>query len=107
MGKSGNKGVASLGATRVFPLFSFRLGSAHEIRVPPRHRPRGPGGADGHRPLPNPPTMVNPGPPRPPWSVDEALGTGAISAELATILTDHSRNVREDGEALLAEKILG
>ena len=47
--------------------------------------------------------MVNLGTLRPPRSGAEALGNGAIPAELATILAAHSRTVREDGTACTLE----
>ena len=50
--------------------------------------------------------MVNPGSPRPPRLVAEALGTREIPAKLAAILADHSQTVRKDGAALTAEKRL-
>ena len=51
--------------------------------------------------------MFDPGPLRPPWLVLEALGTGAILTEIATILASHSQTVRKDRAALLADKCLG
>ena len=51
--------------------------------------------------------MIAPPPPRPPWSVAEALGTGAIPDELAAILAAHSQTVREYGTALTPDKCLG
>ena len=45
------------------------------------------------RPLP--PSMVDPGAPRPPRLVSEALGMGAILAELAAILAAHYQTVSE------------
>ena len=50
--------------------------------------------------------MVNQGPPQTPHSVAEALGTGAIPADLAAILAAHSRTVREDGTARTLEERL-
>ena len=40
-GKIWKTGVAPLGATWVFPILSFCLGSARKIGVPPRHKPCG------------------------------------------------------------------
>ena len=51
--------------------------------------------------------MVDLGPPRPPRSVAEALGTKAIPADLSIILALHSRTVREDGAACTLEVRLG
>ena len=51
--------------------------------------------------------MVNQGPPQTPHSVAEALGTGAIPADLAAILAAHSRTVREDGTARTPEERSG
>ena len=43
--------------------------------------------------------MVDSGPLRPPEPVAEALGTGAILAELAAILTAHFLTAHKDGMA--------
>ena len=51
--------------------------------------------------------MVNPGLPRSPRSVAEALGTGTIPAELAAILAEHSRTVRKDGTERTPEERTG
>ena len=88
----------------MFPLFSFRLSSALEIGVPPRHRPHEIGEISGFRPSPAPPAMVDMGPPWPPQLVAEALGNGSILGELDAILADHSRTILEDRKALSAEK---
>ena len=50
-GKVGNIVVASLVATQGFPLLSFHLGSAREIRVPPMHQHCEHGDASGRRHL--------------------------------------------------------
>ena len=49
--------------------------------------------------------MVDPVPLRPPWSLVEALGTGAILDDISAILTASFRTVREDGAALYSEKL--
>ena len=65
MGKAGNTGVAPLGATRVFPLSSFRPGPACKIGVPPRHKPYGTSDAAVLWTFPScPPSMVTPPPSR-------------------------------------------
>ena len=51
--------------------------------------------------------MVDPGLPRSPWLVAEALGTGSIPANMAAILTEHSRTVRKDGTARTPEECTG
>ena len=51
--------------------------------------------------------MVDPGGLRPPCSVAEDLGTGAIPAKLSAILAAHSQTVSKDGAALTAEKRSG
>ena len=48
--------------------------------------------------------MVDPETPRLPWSVAEALGTGAIPSELATILAAHSQTGRNDGTSRTPEE---
>ena len=48
--------------------------------------------------------MVNPGLPQSPRLVAEALGTGSIPANMAAILTEHSRTVRKDGTAHTPEE---
>ena len=51
--------------------------------------------------------MADPGPPRPPRLVAEALGTWAIPAELAAILAAHYQNVHENGTACMPEERSG
>ena len=51
--------------------------------------------------------MVNPGPPQSPWLVPEALGTGAILAEMAAIFAAHSGTFREDRTDCTPEECLG
>ena len=51
--------------------------------------------------------MVDPEPPRSPWSVTEALGTGSILGKLSAILASLFRTVHEDGAALPSDKRLG
>ena len=48
--------------------------------------------------------MLNPSPPRPPRLVAEALGTGAIPAELSAILAARFQMVREDEEEITWDK---
>ena len=51
--------------------------------------------------------MVDPGPPRSPRLVTEALGTGAVPGKLSAILASRFRTVHEDGAALPLDKRLG
>ena len=104
MRKSRNMGVSPLGATSVFPLLSFHLGSDRNIYFHP---------VIGFiYPLKLPaftrlPAMVNPGTPRSPRLVVEALRTKAIPTEIAAILVYHYRTIREDGANLMEEKRSG
>ena len=59
------------------------------------------------RTLPLPLAMVKSALPRPPRLVAEALGTGAIPANLAAILAAHSQTVYEDGTACTPEERSG
>ena len=51
--------------------------------------------------------MVGLGPLRPPRTVVEDLGTGAIPVKLSAILVARFQTVREDGASLLSEKRSG
>ena len=51
--------------------------------------------------------MVDLHPTQPPRLVAEAMGTGAIPAELSVILTPFLREVHKDGAALSPEKCSG
>ena len=51
--------------------------------------------------------MVDPGTPRQPRSVAEALGTGSNPAELAAILAAHSQTVCKDGTDRMPEERSG
>ena len=51
--------------------------------------------------------MVNSNPLRPPWLVAEALGTGAIPAEISAIFAARFRTICEDGAALSSKKCSG
>ena len=51
--------------------------------------------------------MIDPGSPRLPRSVAEALGTGAIPGDLSAILTGRFRTVRDYGTALNPDKHSG
>ena len=55
-------------------------------------------------PLPLLPIMADSHLTRSPRSVAKVLGTGFIPAELAAILTEHSRTVRKDGSARTPEE---
>ena len=63
--------------------------------------------ADTASRIPTLPTMVDLPPLRPPRSVAEALGTGAIRAKLSAILAAHSQTVFKDGTDLTLEKRSG
>ena len=51
--------------------------------------------------------MVDPGFPRSPWLVAEALGTGTVLADMDAILAAHSRTVCRDGLARTPEERTG
>ena len=111
MGKSGNIGVAPLplGTTRVFPLFpvvSSRLAkSMFHLGIILVDL----GDAASYRlvALVRLTTMVDPDPPLTLQLVAEALGIGAILADISTILMDRFRTVREYGADLSLEKRSG
>ena len=107
MGKLGNMGFALIGATRVFPLSSFLLSSAREIRFHQGIILLDPGDANSRQPSPS----------RPSWSTHSPRGhldgwrriwgSVAIPGELSAVLTARFRKVCEDGEALPLEKRSG
>ena len=103
-GKSGNTGLALIGATQVFPLSSFCLGSSRKIVFRPGIILMDPGDAAERRPSPVIPPWLTRPPPQPPRWVAEALGTGAIPGKLSAILSGRFRTVCEDGTALPLDK---